>query len=74
MKVAGIVLNVLFPGFGSLVVGKVGQGLAQICTTLLVILLSIISPFLFGVPLLIAVPLGLANLAWSILTVAQLPN
>ncbi|TVQ11348.1 MAG: hypothetical protein EA368_05625 [Leptolyngbya sp. DLM2.Bin27] len=64
----------MFPGLGSLIVGKVGQGLAQICTTFLVILIGIVSPFLFGLPLLIAVPLGLANLVWSILTVAQLPE
>lgn len=74
MKVIGIVLNVLFPGLGSLVVGKLGQGLAQIFTTFLVIFLGILSPFLFGLPLLIAVPLGLANLVWAILTIAQLPK
>lgn len=42
MKGVAIIVNIFFPGIGTLIVGKVGQGVAQILLYLLGVLLSFI--------------------------------
>jgi TM2 domain-containing membrane protein YozV len=57
--VAGLVLNVLFPGVGTLVTGRTGKGLAQLTL------------FLLGVPLclvLIGLPMVVGSWIWALAT------
>ncbi len=65
MKVIGIIVNIFFPGIGTLIVGKVGQGIAQILL------------FVFGVILnftvilsIIGIPLCFGIWVWGIVSAA----
>jgi TM2 domain-containing membrane protein YozV len=65
VKVIGIIVNIFFPGIGTLIVGKVGQGIAQILL------------FVFGVILnftvilsIIGIPLCFGIWVWGIVSAA----
>jgi TM2 domain-containing membrane protein YozV len=56
MKAVGVLVNIFLPGVGTIIVGKAGQGIAQILLYLLGILLSFtVVGAIIGVPLCIAV-------------------
>lgn len=40
MKVIGIIVNIFFPGIGTLIVGKIGQGIAQLLLFILGVILN----------------------------------
>lgn len=68
MKALSIILNVFFPGVGSLVIGKVGQGLAQIVLYFLgVIFCFTVVGAIIGLPLMIGVWI------WGLVTVTSAP-
>jgi TM2 domain-containing membrane protein YozV len=65
MKVIAILLNLLLPGVGTMTLGKIGQGVAQLILALLGAFLSVMGIFLiFGVPLYIGA------LIWSLVSAA----
>ena len=56
MKVLGIIVNVFLPGVGTLIVGKIAEGIAQIILYVVGLFLTIsVFGSLFGIPLCIAV-------------------
>jgi len=68
MRTAAIIVNVFFPGIGSLMIGKVVQGIAQLMLYLLGILLSMtVIGAIIGVPLCIGVWI------WAIVTAVNSP-
>jgi len=65
VKVIGIIVNIFFPGIGTLIVGKVGQGIAQILLFVLGVILN------FTVILsIIGIPLCFGIWVWSIVSAA----
>lgn len=66
MKTAAIVLNFFLPGVGSLVIGKVGQGITQLILYWLGVLFTftLIGAFL-------GIPLMLAAWIWGVMTAAS---
>ena len=43
MKVLAIIINIFFPGIGTLIVGKIGEGIAQFLIWLVGVILGSIS-------------------------------
>jgi TM2 domain-containing membrane protein YozV len=65
MKAGAIILNFFFPGVGSLIIGSVGQGIAQ----LVLYLLGIIFTFtLIGA--ILGIPMMLGAWIWGLVTAA----
>lgn len=69
MKTLAIILNIFFPGVGSLVIGKVGQGISQIILYILGIIFSITV-----VGVIIGVPLCIGAWIWGLITVTSSPT
>ena len=65
MKALAIVLNVFFPGVGSLVLGKVAQGILQIVLYFIGILLTVTA-----IGAIIGLPLMLGIWIWGIVVAA----
>ena len=65
MKVIGIIVNIFFPGVGTLIIGKIGTGITQI-------VLSIIAGILIftGLLSIVGVPLLIGVWIWSLVSVA----
>lgn len=69
MKAAGIIVNFFFPGIGSFIVGKAGQGTAQLLLYILGVLLTFTGILaIFGIPLCVAVWI------WGLVTAANSPS
>jgi TM2 domain-containing membrane protein YozV len=68
MRTAGIIVNIFFPGIGSLIIGKVGQGIAQIILYILGIMFSLT---LIGA--VVGVPLCIGVWIWAIVTAVNSP-
>jgi TM2 domain-containing membrane protein YozV len=69
MRTVGIIVNIFFPGVGSIIIGKVGQGIAQI---ILYILGIIFSMTMVGV--IIGLPLCIGVWIWGIVTAVGSPG
>jgi TM2 domain-containing membrane protein YozV len=68
MKAVAVIVNVFFPGIGTLIVGKVGQGIAQILLYILgVVLAFTVVGAIIGIPLCIAVWI------WALVSAASSP-
>lgn len=68
MKALSIILNVFFPGMGSLVAGKTGQGISQMVLYVLGIIFSFtVVGAVIGIPLCIGVWI------WGLVTVTSNP-
>jgi hypothetical protein len=69
MKVIGIIVNIFFPGVGTLIVGKISTGVIQI-------ILSIIAGILIftGFLSIIGMPMLIIVWIWSLVTVAGSNN
>jgi TM2 domain-containing membrane protein YozV len=65
MKALAIILNVFVPGVGTLVVGKIGEGITQLLLWLLGVILVVTVLLSF-----IGVPLCIAMFVWSIVSAA----
>ena len=65
MKAIGIIVNIFFPGVGTLIVGKIGTGITQI-------VLSIIAGVLIftGILSIVGGPLLIGVWIWSLVSVA----
>lgn len=66
MKTAGILLNFFLPGVGTIVIGKAGQGVTQLCLYGLGVLFTFT---LIGA--IIGIPLMLAAWIWGMVTVVS---
>ncbi|HAZ43425.1 MAG TPA: hypothetical protein DDW76_22070 [Cyanobacteria bacterium UBA11369] len=65
MKVAGIIINIFFPGVGTLIVGKIVQGIIQIILIFVAILLTIT-----GIGAIIGLPIYFIVWIWGIISAA----
>jgi TM2 domain-containing membrane protein YozV len=65
MKVVGILVNLFFPGIGTLIVGKIGQGITQL--VLYIIGLVMIFTVIFSI---FGIPLCLSMWVWSLVSAA----
>ncbi len=68
MRTVAIIVNIFFPGIGSLLIGKAGQGIAQIVLYLLGIMLTVT-----GIGALIGIPLCIGVWIWGIVTAVNSP-
>jgi TM2 domain-containing membrane protein YozV len=68
MRTAAIIVNIFFPGMGSLLIAKAGQGIAQIILYLFGIFLS----FTF-IGAIVGIPLCIGVWIWAIITAVQSP-
>jgi TM2 domain-containing membrane protein YozV len=66
MKVLGVIVNIFFPGIGSLIVGKIGIGIIQFLLYGFGALLSIT-----GIGAIIGVPICIVVWIWAIVTAAK---
>jgi hypothetical protein len=66
MKVIGILVNLFFPGVGTMIVGKVGQGVAQLCLYMLGALLTFT-----GLGAVIGIPLCIIVWIWALVSAAS---
>lgn len=71
MKGLGIILNILIPGVGSMVIGKIGQGIGQIVIWGLGGLITL-GTLGFGV--VIGAPMMIGAWIWAIVTAAGGPG
>ena len=65
MKVLGIIINIFIPGIGTLIVGKIGEGLAQFFIWLVGVVLTFTVILSF-----VGIPLCFAMWVWSIVSAA----
>lgn len=65
MKVIAIIINIFFPGVGTLIVGKIGTGVIQL-------VLSIIAAVMIATGLLsiVGIPLAIGVWIWALVSVA----
>lgn len=64
MKVIAIIINIFLPGIGTIIIGKLLQGIIQIALSIIAILISFTV-----VGLIIGIPLYLIAWIWAILSV-----
>lgn len=65
MKALGIIVNIFFPGIGTLIVKKWGQGIAQIILGIIAVILAVT-----GIGSLIGIPLAIGVWIWAIVSAA----
>ena len=65
MRTFGIIINIFFPGVGTLVVGKIIQGIIQIVLIIIAIILNVTVVFA-----IIGIPLGLGTYVWALVSAA----
>ena len=69
MKIIGIIINIFFPGVGTLIVGKISTGIIQVILSIIAGILIFTGFFsIIGMPMLIIVWI------WSLVTVAGSNN
>jgi TM2 domain-containing membrane protein YozV len=68
MKVLGILVNLFFPGVGTMIVGKVGQGVAQLCLYLFGVFLTFTA-----IGAIIGIPLCVIVWIWALVSAASSP-
>jgi TM2 domain-containing membrane protein YozV len=66
MKVVAIIINLFFPGVGTMIIGKIGTGVMQIILGLTGAILTFT-----GIFSIIGIPLVIAAVIWSLVTVAN---
>lgn len=67
MKILAILVNIFFPGIGTMLVGKVGEGLVQFLLGFVLVIPLLIIPI---VGWSLAIFLGLGVRCWAILSAA----
>lgn len=65
MKALAIIINIFLPGIGTLIVGKIGEGVAQFLIWLIGVVLSFTVVLSF-----IGIPVCLAMWVWGIVSAA----
>jgi TM2 domain-containing membrane protein YozV len=71
MKALAVILNIFIPGVGSFVVGKAGQGIAQILIFGIGFVINLIT---LGFGAIIGFPLMLGAWIWGLITVLSTPS
>ena len=66
MKVIAIIINIFFPGVGTLIVGKIGTGVMQIILTIVGAVLVAT-----GVLSIVGIPLAIGAWIWALVSVAS---
>lgn len=67
MKILAILVNIFFPGIGTMLVGKIGEGLVQFLLGFVLVIPLLIIPIIgWG----LAIFLGLGVRCWAILSAA----
>jgi hypothetical protein len=66
MKVVAIIINIFFPGVGTLIVGKIGTGVTQIILTIIAMVMNFT-----GVLSIIGIPLAIGVWIWALVSVAS---
>ena len=66
MKVLAIIINIFFPGIGTMIIGKVGTGILQLVLVLVAVGLSAT-----GVLSIVGLPLGIGVWIWALVSVAK---
>ena len=66
MKIVAIIVNFFFPGLGTLLIGQIGTGVAQL-------LLTIVAAVMIatGVLSIIGIPLGIGVWIWALVSAAK---
>ncbi|MEA5558191.1 hypothetical protein [Nodularia spumigena] len=65
MNVLGIIVNIFLPGVGTLIVGKIPQGIIQIILFIVAVFLNITVIFA-----ILGIPLGIGTYIWAIVSAA----
>jgi TM2 domain-containing membrane protein YozV len=65
MTALAIIINIFFPGVGTLIAGKITQGIIQIILVIVAIILN-----LTVVLAIIGIPLGIGTWIWSLVSAA----
>lgn len=65
MNVLGIIVNIFLPGVGTLIVGKIPQGIIQIIWFIVAVFLNITVIFA-----ILGIPLGIGTYIWAIVSAA----
>jgi len=65
MKAVAIIVNIFFPGVGTLIVGQIGKGVTQLILTLIAAAMSFT-----GVLSIIGIPLAIGVWIWALVSVA----
>lgn len=65
MKVIAIIINIFFPGVGTLIVGKIGTGVTQIILTIIAVIMNFT-----GLLSIIGIPLAIGVWIWALVSVA----
>ena len=65
MKAVAIIVNIFFPGVGTLIIGKIGIGVTQIILTLIAAFLTFT-----GILSVIGIPLAIGVWIWALVSVA----
>lgn len=66
MNVVGLIVNIFLPGVGTLIAGKIAQGIIQI----ILIIVSLILNFTV-ILAIIGIPLGIGTWIWSLVSAAM---
>ncbi len=66
MKILAIIINIFFPGIGTMIVGKIGTGIAQLILYIIGFGLSAT-----GVLAIVGIPLAIGVWIWSLVSVAK---
>lgn len=66
MKALAIIINLFFPGIGTLIVKKYGQGITQIILTVIAAILVFT-----GILSIVGIPLGIGVWIWAIVSAAS---
>ncbi len=66
MKIIAIILNIIFPGIGTILIKKVSKGVIQIILTVIAIILTAT-----GVLSVIGIPLFFIVLIWSLVSIVS---
>lgn len=69
MKILAIIINIFFPGFGTLLVKKFGAATMQIALLIIGSILSIT-----GIGAIIGIPMIIVAWIWSLVTVVKSPE
>ena len=66
MKIIAIIINIFFPGVGTLIIGKIGTGVIQIVLTIVAAILMAT-----GVLSIVGIPLAIGTWIWALVSVAS---
>ena len=66
MKAVAIIINIFFPGVGTLIIGKIGQGITQIILTIIAAIMAAT-----GFLSIIGIPLAIGVWIWALVSAAS---